>query len=143
MEPVAIVDGIAFVNDSKATNTGAAETALQCYDDIYWIAGGRAKAGGIAALAGQFGRVAHAFLIGESADDFATTLDGKAPYTISRTLPAAVRAAHDRAVADSRSGAVVLLSPAAASFDQFADFEARGDAFRAAVRALDEGGGTS
>jgi UDP-N-acetylmuramoylalanine--D-glutamate ligase len=143
LEPVATIDGIAFVNDSKATNAGAAETALECYDDIYWIAGGRAKAGGIAALAGHFDRVAHAFLIGEAADDFATTLDGKAPYTVSRTLPAAVRAAHDRAVADGRSGAVVLLSPAAASFDQFTDFAARGDAFRAAVRALDNGGGTS
>ena len=143
LEPVAVVDGVAFVNDSKATNAAAAETALLCYDDIYWIAGGQAKAGGIAALTPHFDRIAHAFLIGEAADDFAATLAERVPCTISRTLAAAVGAAHDRAVADCRPGAVVLLSPAAASFDQFADFEARGEAFRAAVQALAESGATS
>ncbi len=143
MERVAEIDGIVFINDSKATNADAAEKALLCHDDIYWIAGGRAKAGGIAALAAHFDRIAHAYLIGEAAGDFAETLAGRTPYTLSPDLPTAIRAAHARAIADRRSGAVVLLSPAAASFDQFADFEARGEVFRATVHALDTGEATS
>jgi len=135
-ELVAVVGGIPFVNDSKATNADAAGKAIACYDNIYWIAGGRAKAGGIEALAPRFDRIAHAFLIGESGRDFAAALRGRVPCTISETLPNAVSDAYLKATADGRPGAVVLLSPAAASFDQFADFEARGEAFRAAVRAL-------
>ncbi len=137
LEHIADIDGVAFVNDSKATNADAAEKALLCYDTIYWILGGRAKTGGIASLTPLFGRVAHAFLIGEAADDFAEVLDDHAPHTKSRTLAEAVAAAHDLATSAAHSDAVVLLSPAAASFDQFANFEVRGDAFRAAVRTLE------
>ena len=132
-ERVAILDGVTFVNDSKATNAEATEKALACYERIYWIAGGRAKEGGIDALEPYFGRVRHAYLIGESADGFAATLDGKLAYSKCGTLPAALAAA----VRDARgTGGVVLLSPAAASFDQFDSFEQRGDRFRGLVKGL-------
>jgi UDP-N-acetylmuramoylalanine--D-glutamate ligase len=129
---------VAYVNDSKATNADAAATALQCYDAVYWIAGGIAKEGGIAALAPFFARIRHAYLIGEAAAQFAATLDGKVPASRCGTLDRAVAAAHDAAQREPGGRAVVLLSPACASFDQFADFEARGDAFRALVEALPE-----
>jgi len=135
MEPVGEIDGVRFVNDSKATNADAARQALTSYPSVYWIAGGRAKAGGIEPLEDLFPRVAKAYLVGEAADAFARTLDGKAPYRLTRTIDAAVAAAF----ADARASgepAIVLLSPACASFDQYPDFEARGDAFRAAVHAL-------
>ena len=125
--------GVRFVNDSKATNAEAAMHALAAYDDIYWIAGGIAKAGGIEGLAPMFGRIRHAFLIGQDAGALAATLDGKVPTTLSGDLATAV---HDAAAA-AADGATVLLSPACASFDQFTSFEARGDAFRAAVEAID------
>ena len=86
--------------------------------------------------AAPLGRIAHAFLIGEAEDAFAAALDGKLPVTRCGTLAAAVAAAHDTAQREARPGAVVLLSPACASFDQFRDFEARGEAFRALVGAL-------
>jgi UDP-N-acetylmuramoylalanine--D-glutamate ligase len=135
-ELVAAIDGVRYVNDSKATNADAAEKALICYDRIYWIAGGRSKAGGIAPLAPHFHRIRHAYLIGEAADEFARTLEGQVPFTKSGTLERAVAAASEAARGDGAGGAVVLLSPASASFDQFRDFEARGDAFRALVEAL-------
>lgn len=135
-ELVASIEGVRFVNDSKATNADAAQRALVCYDAIYWIAGGRAKEGGIATLAPHFARIVHAYLIGEAAEDFARTLDGKVPYTRRGDLAHALAAAAARARADRRPGAVVLLSPACASFDQFANFEARGEAFRTLVEAL-------
>lgn len=131
-----VIDGVAYVNDSKATNADAAARALACYDAIYWIAGGVAKAGGIASLAPHFGRIAHAFLIGEAADDFARTLAGRVPHTRSGDLAQALRQAQERAANDRRQGAIVLLSPACASFDQFRDFEDRGDRFRTLVTAL-------
>ncbi|RMD61230.1 MAG: UDP-N-acetylmuramoyl-L-alanine--D-glutamate ligase, partial [Alphaproteobacteria bacterium] len=135
-ERVAVIDGIVFINDSKATNVDAAATALACYDTIYWIAGGRAKDGGLAGLEAFFPRIVHAFLIGEAAADFAAALDGRVATTRCDDIASAVAAAHARARADAHPGAVVLLSPACASFDQFPDFEARGNAFRAAVAAL-------
>lgn len=125
-----------FVNDSKATNADAAARALAAHDNIYWIAGGIAKAGGIEPLAPWFGRVRRAFLIGEAADAFAETLDGQVATTRSGDLETAVEQAA-QAAADDGEPAVVLLSPAASSFDQFASFEARGDAFRAHVHRLD------
>jgi UDP-N-acetylmuramoylalanine--D-glutamate ligase len=134
-ERIAVIDGLAFVNDSKATNADAAAKALACYQRIYWIAGGRPKEGGIASLTVFFPRIVHAFLIGEAAAEFAATLEGKVPYTLSGDLDAAIAAAHAKAKADGGPG-VVLLSPACASFDQFADFEARGEAFRRAVKHL-------
>jgi len=127
---------VRFVNDSKATNADAAQRALVCFDDIYWIAGGRAKEGGIDSLAGYFPRIAKAYLIGEAAAAFARTLEGKVAYEMSGTLEAAVAQALVDAARSEAKAPVVLLSPACASFDQFKDFEQRGDAFRAAVAKL-------
>jgi len=136
-ELVATVKGVAFINDSKATNADAAEKALRCYENIYWIAGGIAKEGGIASLAPLFPRIRHAFLIGESADDFADALEtGKVPHDLYEDLETAIEDAGKRALKDKRPGAVVLLSPACASFDMFKSFEERGDRFRSEVRAL-------
>jgi UDP-N-acetylmuramoylalanine--D-glutamate ligase len=135
MEDVGRIDRVRFVNDSKATNAEAARQAMSALPRFYWIAGGVPKAGGIESLGELFGRVEKAYLIGEAAGDFAKTLDGRAPYARCADLDEAVAAAyHDAAAAGGE--AVVLLSPACASFDQFPDFEARGDAFRAAVQAL-------
>ena len=131
-ELIATIDGVRYVNDSKATNADATEKALVCDEDILWIAGGVAKEGGIASLAPYFPRIRHAFLIGEAAPAFAETLSGKAPFTRSGDLATAMRQA--RAMA--KPGNTVLLSPACASFDQFRDFEARGDAFRRLVEDL-------
>lgn len=136
MEPVALVDGVLFVNDSKATNADAANRSLATYAPIYWIAGGRMKTGGIEACAPNFLRVRHAFLIGECAEAFATTLNGKVGHTRCDTLDNAVTAAFEMAKADGVGGATVLLAPAAASWDQYASFEARGDHFRGLVDAL-------
>jgi UDP-N-acetylmuramoylalanine--D-glutamate ligase len=133
-ELIATIDGVRYVNDSKATNADAAEKALVCYEDILWIAGGVAKEGGIAGLEPCFPRVRHAFLIGEAASAFAETLAGKAAFTHCGDLATAVRQA--RAMA--KPGNTVLLSPACASFDQFRDFEARGDAFRRLVEELQD-----
>jgi UDP-N-acetylmuramoylalanine--D-glutamate ligase len=136
LELIATVGGVRFVNDSKATNADAAARALASYETIYWIAGGRAKEGGIDSLTGYFDRIRHAWLIGEAADEFAVTLAGKVATTIAGTLDAAVAAAARQARADGIAGAVVLLSPACASFDQFTGFEQRGDAFRRIVQTL-------
>ncbi len=128
-ERVAVVDGVAWINDSKATNADAAARALACYGRLVWIAGGIAKAGGIEALRPLLPRVAHAVLIGRDAPALARTLaDAGVPYTVAGTLDAAVPAA--RAAAGRTASPVVLLSPACASFDQFAGFEARGERFR-------------
>ena len=125
-----------FVNDSKATNADAAAKALAVWPDIFWIAGGKQKEGGIASLAPLFGHVRKAYLIGEAAHDFARTLDGKAPYDMSGTLDKALADAAADAAASNAPHPVVLLSPACASYDQFKDFEQRGDVFRAAVGKL-------
>jgi UDP-N-acetylmuramoylalanine--D-glutamate ligase len=135
-ERVAVVGDIVYINDSKATNADATEKALAAYSPIYWIVGGTAKAEGIAPLAPLFGRVAHAFLIGKSSDAFAATLDGKLPYTRCGDLETALQQAHAMAQHERRAGAVVLLSPACASYDQWPNYEVRGDAFRAMARAL-------
>ncbi|MEP9379579.1 UDP-N-acetylmuramoyl-L-alanine--D-glutamate ligase [Aquabacter sp. CN5-332] len=135
MEQVGHKGGVLFVNDSKATNADAAERALLSFDDIFWIAGGKPKAGGIAPLAPLFPKLRKAYLIGEAAEDFARTL-GPVPHEITGTLDGAVAAAARDAEAAGLPQAVVLLSPACASFDQFPNFEVRGDAFRALVKAL-------
>jgi UDP-N-acetylmuramoylalanine--D-glutamate ligase len=135
METVGAIGRVRFVNDSKATNADAARQALASYSKVYWIAGGQPKTGGIDSLADLFGSVAKAYLVGEAEHAFAALLDGKVPYARCGTIDAAVRAAFDDARA-SGEDAIVLLSPACASFDQFADFEARGEAFRAAVHDL-------
>jgi UDP-N-acetylmuramoylalanine--D-glutamate ligase len=134
MEPVGRLGRVSFVNDSKATNADAARQALASYERSFWIAGGRAKAGGIDDLEDLFPRVQEAFLIGEAAGPFAAAL-GETPHRISGDMATAVGQAYHAAAATGREE-VVLLSPAAASFDQFPDFEARGEAFRAAVLNL-------
>jgi len=136
MEDVGKAGGILCINDSKATNADAAARALACYDKIYWIAGGVPKEGGIESLACYFPKIAHAYLIGEAASQFAGTLDGKAAHTICGDMNSALEAAvHDATAAGDKS-AVVVLSPACASFDQFRDYEDRGDQFRADVARL-------
>jgi UDP-N-acetylmuramoylalanine--D-glutamate ligase len=137
MEPVARRGSVLFVNDSKATNSDAAAPALSSFERIYWIAGGLPKEGGIEPLRGYFPRIARAYLIGEAAPAFAATLGEAAPYEISGTLQAAVDHAAADSSGDDSPESVVLLSPACASFDQFRNFEVRGDAFRAAVLALE------
>lgn len=129
MEQIAVKGQLTFVNDSKATNADAAEKSLTSFDNIYWICGGVAKAGGIEGLKQHFPRVKEVFLIGECADEFAGTLDGVLPFNDCETLEKAVELAEEKAK-QSGEESVILLAPAAASFDQFASFEARGDAFR-------------
>jgi UDP-N-acetylmuramoylalanine--D-glutamate ligase len=136
MEDVGHIGKAAFINDSKATNADATARALAVYPDIFWIAGGKPKDGGIESLAEFFPRVRKAYLIGEAASAFARTLDGKAPYDMSGTLDVAVASAAADAAASSASAPVVLLSPACASYDQFKDFEQRGDVFRTLVSKL-------
>jgi UDP-N-acetylmuramoylalanine--D-glutamate ligase len=139
METLGQIGRVRFVNDSKATNADAARQAMSAIPRFRWIAGGRSKAGGIEPLEDLFGRVAEAYLIGEAAEDFARTLEGKADYTLCGDLETATALAW-RDAAASGEDEVVLLSPACASFDQFADFEQRGDAFRAIVEGLNGGG---
>ncbi len=137
MEEVGRRGRVLFVNDSKATNADAAAKALASFAPIYWIAGGRPKEGGIAPLADFFPRIAKAYLIGEAAEDFARTLGERVPHEMSGTLAAAVSAAAADAAEDKAAEPVVLLSPACASYDQFKNFEVRGEAFRALVLQLD------
>lgn len=139
METVGKIGKVRFVNDSKATNADAARQAMSSYPKFYWIAGGVAKAGGIDDLKDLFPRIAKAYLIGEAAEPFSWTLAGKAELAMSGTLERAVQQAYADAAASGEE-AIVLLSPACASFDQFSDFEARGEAFRAAVNGLVGGG---
>jgi UDP-N-acetylmuramoylalanine--D-glutamate ligase len=138
MEVVATLGGVQFVNDSKATNPEAAARALASFERIYWIAGGRPKDASLDPLLPWLARVRHAYLIGEAATTFAETLSGRVPCTRSGDLASAVAQAAAGARGDRDGAAVVLLSPACASFDQFTDFEARGDAFTALVAALAE-----
>ncbi len=133
MERVGEVGGVTYINDSKATNPTSTAPALAAFPRVHWIAGGLAKTGELDACAPYLGHVAAAYLIGEAAPLFATLLKDKIPTVIEAlTLDRAVALAHDSA----QSGEVVLLSPACASYDQFKDYEARGNAFRALVRGL-------
>ena len=136
MEEVGRRGAVLFVNDFKATNVDSAAQALVCFSDIFWIAGGRPKTGGIEPLRKFFHRIRKAYLIGEAADEFAATLGSAAAYEITGTLDKALAAAARDAAASPAREPVVLLSPACASFDQYRNFEVRGDAFRALVRAL-------
>ena len=125
---VPTTDGIAWINDSKATNADAAARALACYDRVVWIAGGMAKQGGIEPLRPLFPRIAHALLIGRDAPVLARTLqEAGVPHSTPGTLDAAVTAA--RSLARTLHATTVLLSPACASWDQFTGFDARGDRF--------------
>jgi UDP-N-acetylmuramoylalanine--D-glutamate ligase len=136
MQQLGRIGRVLFVNDSKGTNADAAARALACFSDIYWIAGGRAKTGGIRSLAPYFPRIRKAYLIGEAAGDFAATLKGAAQHEIVGTLDRAVELAAQDAAGSDAGEPVVLLSPACASFDQYPNFEVRGAAFRDLVLKL-------
>ncbi|MEM9574193.1 MAG: UDP-N-acetylmuramoyl-L-alanine--D-glutamate ligase [Pseudomonadota bacterium] len=136
MQIVATHGKVKFINDSKATNADAAAKSLSSFDPIFWIAGGLAKEGGIEALRPLFGRVAKAYLVGEAAPAFAATLGEDVPYEISATMDVAVVHAARDAAQSEFDEPVVLLAPAAASFDQYQNFEKRGDAFVAAAQSL-------
>jgi UDP-N-acetylmuramoylalanine--D-glutamate ligase len=136
MQQVGRKGAILYVNDSKATNADSAAKALGSFRDIFWIAGGKPKTGGIASLAEFFPRIRKAYLIGEAAQDFAGTLDGKVPYEVAGIMAKAVEAATRDAEASGLKEPVVLLSPACASFDQYPNFEIRGKAFTDLVQAL-------
>jgi UDP-N-acetylmuramoylalanine--D-glutamate ligase len=137
MEEVGRAGSVLFINDSKATNADSTEKALAAFpSDIHWVLGGKPKEGGIASLEPYFPRIAKAYLIGYASDQFAATLDGKVPYERCGTLDVAVAAAARDASASSAKEPVVLLSPACASYDQFKNFEHRGDEFLALVAAV-------
>jgi UDP-N-acetylmuramoylalanine--D-glutamate ligase len=136
MEQVGRRDNVLFVNDSKGTNSDAAAHALASFADIFWIAGGRPKLGGISGLAEYFPRIRKAYLIGEAAAEFAGTLGDRVPHELSQTLDVAVASAARDATASGIPDPVVLLSPACASFDQYRNFEIRGAKFRELVTAL-------
>jgi len=140
MERVGTMGGVSFINDTKATNADAAARALATFDNIYWIAGGRAKEGGIEGLRPFFDKITKAYLIGDAAEQFARTLGGDVEFEICGTMENAVKAAA-RDVAEifekPDDTATVLLAPACASFDQYRRFELRGDAFRRAVADIE------
>ncbi len=136
MEEVGRRGAVLYVNDSKATNADSTAQALACFGDIFWIAGGKPKSGGIESLRSFFPRIRKAYLIGEAAAEFAATLGADVPHEIGGTLDKALAAASRDADASAAAEPVVLLSPACASFDQYRNFEVRGDAFRDLVRAL-------
>ncbi len=136
MQQVGRKGNVLFVNDSKATNADSAAKALASFHDIFWIAGGKPKTGGINSLAEFFPRIRKAYLIGEAAREFANTLDGRVSYEISGALSAAINAAARDAAVSGLKEPVVLLSPACASFDQYPNFEVRGKAFIDTVLAI-------
>jgi UDP-N-acetylmuramoylalanine--D-glutamate ligase len=138
MEQAGVIDGVRYVNDSKATNPEAAARALASFDRIYWIAGGRPKEGGLDPVWPFLDRVRHAYLIGEAAPQFAQALAGRVPCSECGDLVTAFARATEAARRDAGNDPVVLLTPACASFDQFTDFEARGAAFKALVAGLGE-----
>ncbi len=137
LQRVGSVDGITCINDSKATNADSTEKALAAFENVYWIAGGKAKEGGIASLKALFPRIRRASLIGEAAQDFAATLGNVVPHALCGTLDKALDDALAAARKDRIKDAVVLLSPACASYDQFKSFEHRGDEF---IRLVQERG---
>jgi UDP-N-acetylmuramoylalanine--D-glutamate ligase len=136
MEQVGRLGRVLFVNDSKATNVDSTAQALACFSDMFWIAGGKPKTGGIAPLAGFFPRIRKAYLVGEAAAGFARELEGHVSHVVAGTLDRAVALAARDAEASDVKEPVVLLSPACASFDQYRNFEVRGDKFRELVLAL-------
>jgi UDP-N-acetylmuramoylalanine--D-glutamate ligase len=136
MEEVGRLGPVLFINDSKATNADAAEKALLSFDDMFWIIGGKSKEGGIEPLRPLFPKIRKAYLIGASTEDFARTLGSDVLFERCGTLDVALERAASDAAASGADEPVVLLSPACASYDQFPNFEVRGDHFRNLVRAL-------
>jgi len=137
MQFVGTISNINFINDSKATNAESTENALKSYENIYWILGGKAKEGGIKMLEPYLSKVKYAFLIGEASDDFTKTLDGKVEYFKCQTLQNAFDHAYGKALLEEKSNHInILLSPACASFDQWKNFEERGEYFCKLVKEL-------
>jgi UDP-N-acetylmuramoylalanine--D-glutamate ligase len=137
MEEIGRLGRVLFINDSKATNADSTDKALASWErDIFWILGGKSKEGGITPLEGYFPRVSKAYLIGAATEEFAATLKGKVDFERCVTLDAAVAAAARDASQSAGAEPVVLLSPACASYDQYKNFEVRGDHFRKLVSAL-------
>jgi UDP-N-acetylmuramoylalanine--D-glutamate ligase len=136
MEEVGRLGRVLFINDSKATNADAAAKALASFDNIYWIAGGLAKAGGLAGLEIFWPKIRRAYLIGDAAQAFSAQIGDGVPHQISGTLEMAIAVAARDAQNSGGAEPVVLLSPACASYDQFPSFTARGDAFKAIVGAM-------
>jgi len=139
MENLCRVYNATFINDSKATNGEAAARALSCYEDIFWIAGGRAKDDGLAVIKPFLPNIRHAFLIGEAGPAFEAELAGAVPVTQCGDLETATKKAYQAALASKSNRATVLLSPACASFDQWKNFEIRGEAFKRFVAEIAEG----
>jgi UDP-N-acetylmuramoylalanine--D-glutamate ligase len=138
MEEIGRLGRVLFINDSKATNADSTEKALASWDrDIFWILGGKPKEGGIETLRGYFPRVTKAYLIGAASEEFAATLGSHVPFERCGTLETAVARASEDALAANASESVVLLSPACASYDQYRNFEERGDHFRRLVLAAE------
>ena len=136
LENVGKIGGVEFVNDSKATNVDATARALECFDQVLWIAGGQPKGGSLDELQDYFPKIKKAYLIGEASDQFSNSLAGKVDFEKAVTLSTALdHVMCDLALCEGDEP-VVLFSPACASFDQFSDFEARGDAFRRLVQQL-------
>ncbi|MET3559812.1 UDP-N-acetylmuramoylalanine--D-glutamate ligase [Bartonella japonica] len=138
MQQVRKMGSVLFINDSKATNADASAPALSTFHDIFWIVGGQAKEGGIEALRGFFHKVRKAYLIGEAAEEFAGVIGSSFPFSLSLTLENAVHEAAADAMCCKAKEVVVLFSPACASYDQFKNYEMRGDAFVSFVRQLKE-----
>ncbi len=136
LETIGLVNGVRFVNDSKATNVDAAAFALASFENLYWIAGGRAKANSLEPITQHKDNIRRAYLIGEAAQEFSRSLEGAVDCVLSGALTNAVQSAYEDAQRDQRTEPVVLLSPACSSFDQFSDFEDRGNKFRDAVEDL-------
>ncbi len=138
MQYIKTLNGVDFYNDSKATNADATEKALTISQHIYWIIGGVPKEGGIESLSTYFPNISHAYIIGKAQEEFSKTLDNKVPYTLANTLNIAINEAYDAALNSGHKDAIVLLSPACASFDQFKSFEHRGAEFVKIVNNLME-----
>ncbi len=137
MQLIETINNISFINDSKATNAESTENALKSYENIYWILGGKAKEGGIKMLEPYLSKVKYAFLIGEASDDFAKNLDNKVKYFKCQTLQEAFNTAYKKALLEEKSNHInILLSPACASFDQWKNFEERGEYFCKLVKEL-------
>lgn len=136
MQQVRKIGRTLFIDDSKATNAEASAPALAAFDHIYWIIGGIAKEGGITTLKEYFPKIKKAYLIGDAADDFAVTIGDAFPFSKSLTMEKAVDEAARDAALDPSDETAVLLSPACASYDQFANYGARGDAFARLVNDL-------
>ncbi|WP_336294280.1 UDP-N-acetylmuramoyl-L-alanine--D-glutamate ligase [Bartonella sp. CB169] len=138
MQQVRKIGSVLFINDSKATNADASAPALSTFNNIFWIVGGQAKEGGIEALRGFFHKIHKAYLIGTAAEEFAGVIGSSFPFSMSLTLEDAVHEAAADAMRCKVKEAVVLFSPACASYDQFKNYETRGEAFVSFVTQLKE-----